>query len=174
MRGKTNMKYLIFPLVFIVTLSSFCLNAIAVCKENIEKTDQSPLVLNLTFNMTSKNKNNHDNTSQTSVEIQQAPNSSSGPGDEKTSDMSPPFTPCKQYFGKKLKECMHRLPRELYQKILRTINDEEVDYYYEQLTIQERLDIRAKKFTNHEWTDLSVEKPQFTTKIDAIVKACKK
>lgn len=69
---------------------------------------------------------------------------------------------------------MHRLPRELYQKILRTINDEELDYYYEQLTTTERLDMRAKKFSDGEWAALSAEKPQFAAQIDFVVKACKK
>ena len=142
---------------------SAALDAVVVSKDdkgNIEKGQ----TFYFTVNANSSNKNALANTNDTSLE------QSSYPGAENMRDMSPPFTPCRDYFDEKLVACMDRLPRELYQKILRTINDEEVDYYYKQLNVTERRELIAKHFTLEEWADLSAAKPQFAAKIDA----CKK
>lgn len=162
------MKHLLYSQVFMVASCSFRLHGAdttLVSKERFEKIDQSPVVLNLTLNMTSKNKNNVDNTSETTVETQQV----SANADDTMTDMSPDLSKCKRYFGTKLKECMHRLPRDVYQKIMFKINPEELDYYYRQLTEKERIMVRFKKFSHDEWVALRIANPTFTTPMDSFI-----
>lgn len=164
------MKHLILILVCMTIF--FRLSSAALDTGVLSKNDKGNITFALTqhFTVNASSKNNNAVTSDTRVE--QTSNAVSGPSEEK---VYAEYLRCRDRYDREFIACMHRHPRELYQKILLTIHDEEVEYYYDQLKFpQLRAEIKSKKFTQEEWEALAVAKPEFTAKVDELVRILKK
>lgn len=163
------MKHLILILVCMGIFFRLCPAALDTVV--VSKDDKGNVTFTQTqhFTVNANSKNSNAVASDTSVE--QTCNAVSGPREEK---VYAEYLRCRDRYDREFIACMHRLPHELYLKILLETNPEEVEYYYEQLKIpQNRTKIRAK-FTQEEWEALAVAKPEFTAKIDELVRILKK